>query len=221
MIVIERRFRGPPDSGNGGYVCGLLGKLIDGPAEVTLRAPPPLEKPLRIEGDRLFDGDKLLAEAAPAKLDLEVPPPVSLEQAQAASARYPWLHEHVFPTCFVCGPANDRGLHIFAGRVEDSQLFAAPWTPEDAAPELTWAALDCPGGVVCMHDKGKGYMALLGRLTASLERPVQPGAPHVVMAWVTGPKQGRKMFSGTAVFTAQGELCARAAATWIELGRQG
>jgi hypothetical protein len=217
MISIERRFRGPPDSGNGGYVCGLLGKQFDGPAEVTLRAPPPLETPLQLLPGRLMHGDKLIAEAAPAKLDLDVPKPVSLEVAQKASAKYPWLHEHIFPTCFVCGPQNDQGLHIFAGPVEGSDLFAAPWTSQDAAPELTWAALDCPGGVACMHDKGKGYKAVLGRLKASLEKPVRPGVPHVVMAWVTGPKQGRKMFSGTAIFTAHGELCARAAATWIEI----
>jgi hypothetical protein len=42
-ITIARRFRGPPNSGNGGYVCGMLARYITGAAEVTLRAPPPLE----------------------------------------------------------------------------------------------------------------------------------------------------------------------------------
>jgi hypothetical protein len=45
-MTIPRRFRGPPNSGNGGYVCGMLARQIAGAAEVTLRAPPPLETEL-------------------------------------------------------------------------------------------------------------------------------------------------------------------------------
>ena len=41
-VVIEKRFCGPPNSGNGGYVCGLLAAHIEADAEVTLLAPPPL-----------------------------------------------------------------------------------------------------------------------------------------------------------------------------------
>jgi hypothetical protein len=37
-MTIARRFRGPPNSGNGGYVCGMLARHIAGAAEVTLRA---------------------------------------------------------------------------------------------------------------------------------------------------------------------------------------
>lgn len=47
-LVIDRRFRGPPNSGNGGYVCGCLARYVAGDAEVTLRAPPPLERPLDV-----------------------------------------------------------------------------------------------------------------------------------------------------------------------------
>ena len=45
-IIIDKRFCGPPNSGNGGYVCGRLARHIPGGAEVTLRAPPPLDKSL-------------------------------------------------------------------------------------------------------------------------------------------------------------------------------
>ena len=42
-MIIERRFNGPPDSGNGGIACGLLASTVDFPVpEVTLRLPPPL-----------------------------------------------------------------------------------------------------------------------------------------------------------------------------------
>jgi hypothetical protein len=47
-ITIDKRFRGPPNSGNGGYVCGLIAGHIDGSAEITLRVPPPLEHGLEI-----------------------------------------------------------------------------------------------------------------------------------------------------------------------------
>ena len=64
-FTIAARFNGPPGSGNGGYVCGRIARHIRGASAVTLRAPPPLETPLRVtrEGDRvaLFDGETLLA----------------------------------------------------------------------------------------------------------------------------------------------------------------
>jgi hypothetical protein len=47
-IIIDKRYCGPPNSGNGGYVCGRLAQHIPGGAEVTLRAPPPLEKSLDV-----------------------------------------------------------------------------------------------------------------------------------------------------------------------------
>jgi len=48
-IIIDRRYCGPPNSGNGGYVCGRLARHIEGGAEITLRAPPPLDKPLDVD----------------------------------------------------------------------------------------------------------------------------------------------------------------------------
>ena len=45
-VVVAEQFRGPPDSGNGGYVSGLLAGYLSPSAaaegvEVTLRAPTP------------------------------------------------------------------------------------------------------------------------------------------------------------------------------------
>jgi hypothetical protein len=42
----------------------------------------------------------------------------------------------------------------------------------------------------------------------------------VVIGWAVG-HAGRKHYSGTAVFDDDGELCGRAAATWIELRGAG
>jgi hypothetical protein len=66
QITIPKRFCGPPESGNGGYVCGLLAGYVNGDAEVTLRLPPPLDRPLDVVREsgvaRLMEGDKLVAE---------------------------------------------------------------------------------------------------------------------------------------------------------------
>jgi hypothetical protein len=48
-LVIGPRFCGPPGSGNGGYVCGLIAARLGGQAEITLRAPPPLVTPMTVE----------------------------------------------------------------------------------------------------------------------------------------------------------------------------
>lgn len=49
-LVVARRFQGPPDCANGGYVCGLLAaRMAPGPLRVTLRRPVPLERALGFE----------------------------------------------------------------------------------------------------------------------------------------------------------------------------
>jgi hypothetical protein len=236
-IIIGTRFCGPPDSGNGGYACGLVAARVEGPAEVTLRLPPPLETALRVErvGDgsvRVLDADAVVAEGMPRseELGLGVPDPVSVADA-ARAATTSELHEHPeehpFPTCFVCGPmrAPDDGLHILVGPVTGREVAADAWTPAadldrgDGAvrPEFVWAALDCSGGVGSwLADPIGGNPFVLGRMTVTISRPVRVGAPHAVVGWRAG-HEGRKVTAGSAMFTASGELVALARATWIQL----
>src|SRR4051794_7769299 len=47
-LRLDPRFNGPPGTANGGYACGAVGELVDGPAEVSLRMPPPLGVPLDV-----------------------------------------------------------------------------------------------------------------------------------------------------------------------------
>jgi hypothetical protein len=228
-VVIHERFRGPDTSGNGGYTCGLIGREIGRPASVSLRVPPPLERPLELRrGDdgrlELCDGDVLVADGAPAELALEAPEPPSVAEAEAAVERFALWGEHPFPQCFVCGPdrSHPDGLRIFPGQVGDREVVAAPWTPHPGLAmdgrlpaEVVWAALDCPtsfGG-----ELGRSpATSVLGRLTARLLRPLEVGRPYVVIGWPL-EAEGRKWSGGSAIFSEAAGLCAFAQGLWIEL----
>ena len=234
-LVIDRRFRGPPNSGNGGYVCGSLARHVAGDAEVTLRAPPPLERPLDVltgtdGGIELRESGKPLATAHAARVDVPDVPRVSYEAAENAVGRTPYDEQsHNLPGCFVCGPARSHGdgLRIFAGPV----VFAASWVPhgslsgEDGhvAPEFLWAALDCPTGYCSVGARHLGLngdeTALLGRMAARIDRRPRPGDRCVVVAWPTG-RAGRKLFAESALLNAEQEVLATARATWLLVDRQ-
>ncbi len=236
-LVIAPRFCGPPDSGNGGYVCGLIAGYLDGPAEVTLRKPPPLGAPLAVERDgrgsvRVLHGGILIAEATglPGGPPLQLPDPVSVQQARSAGARsqlrmHPELHP--FPTCFVCGPHRrpGDGLRILVGPVAGRELSADVWFPAEeltgatghVRPEFMWAALDCAGGIGAFGDAvPEGAPFLLGRLRARQVGEVKAGEPYVVVGWRLAA-QGRKVLAGSALFAASGQAVGMAQATWIRL----
>jgi hypothetical protein len=213
-VRIEARFHGPPASGNGGYTCGRLAALVGEPAEVTLRLPPPLDVPMSFEGGRLLDGDRVVAEARRTDgFDLDVPASPSLAEAEQASLGYAGFEDHAFATCFVCGPLREEGdgLRIFAGPLGDGRV-AAPWTPAESRRELVWAVLDCPGAFAAGF-AGRGEM-VLGRFAAEVLRVPEVAEPCLVVGWPLGA-DGRKLYAGTALFTAEGELLGRARATWI------
>jgi hypothetical protein len=211
-LIIASRFNGPPGSANGGYTCGLLAERVGEPAEVTLRSPPPLDTPLRFDGARLWDGETLVAEAHRAHVHGDVPEPVAFGDAERASRNYPGFDEHEYATCFVCGPNRDDGLGLFAGAVDGTKVFAAPWVvPDDVSRLLVWAALDCPGAIG-VGWSGRGDW-LLGRMAAEVHDVPEPGDRCVVVAWPIG-REGRKGFAGTALYRGE-ELLARARQTWI------
>ena len=223
-ITIPAAFNGPPDSANGGYASGLVAGLLGGEAEVTLRSPPPLARPLTVVRDggrvEVRDGERIVAEAEPlGSLEVDVPGAVSVADAEAARERYAGFRAHAYSTCFVCGPdrGDGDGLGIFPGPVAGRDVVASPWLPpEDGGggvpDEIVWAALDCPSGWAVDEFSREGV--LLGRLAARIVAPVVGGRPHVVVGWPTGA-DGRKRFAGSAVFTADGGLCAYARSTWL------
>ena len=216
-VTIERRYRGPLHSGNGGYSAGLLAEFVDGPAEVTLRLPPPLERPLRVAerdgGVVLLDGDALVAEAVPAVVELELPEPPSSAQAREAESRHVHFGSENFAECFSCGFRSEDGLCIQVGPVDGGGLHAAIWTAREVSAPVVWAAIDCPGAYA-VGGPGRGEV-VLGRMAAEIRRLPEEGEECVVAAWPLG-EDGRKLSAGTALFGAAGEPLAWARQTWIE-----
>ena len=218
-ITLERRFRGPLTSANGGYVCGRIAQYVAAESvEVTLRLPPPLERPLAVvlgeTGARLLDGKDVVVAARPADVEVAAPAPVSRDEAAVATLRHLREGSRDFRECFVCGQreAGD-GLAVYAGAVQGREpLHAAPWTPGEIGPEIVWAAIDCPGAYA-VGAAGRGEV-VLGRMTARVFRVPAAGEPCVVGAWPL-EEDGRKLNAGTALFGADGELLALARQVWI------
>jgi hypothetical protein len=227
-VSIAARFNGPQRSGNGGYAAGALAAFIGEPAEVSLRSPVPLDTELRVvtEEDgsmRMLDGETLVCEGRAAEaLDLDVPEPVSIDEAREAMSRYRGLIDGEFCRCFVCGRARDDSFGVFAGRVEGRKLVASTWKPPAWAEgddgrvraELIWAVLDCPT-YFASHMEGELSAAMLARMTAEVVAPVAAGVEHVVIGWPI-EIDGRKHHAGSALFSAGGELLASARALMIE-----
>ena len=229
-FTVPRRFCGPPDSGNGGYTCGLLAQQLGGVVECTLRTPVPLETPLEFErtqsGGVLRNGKTVVVEAAPVTLAVSPPAPVELDAAAASMASSPALDpHHPFPTCFVCGPQRrlHDGLRIFPAPFT-KDIYVAAWGPDVEfgddqrllRPEFLWAAMDCPTGFAAgFPTAGK---LVTGRLAVQQLKSIRTGAGCVIMSWPLGI-DGRKHFSAACLYQNE-ELCAVARATWIRIATQ-
>jgi hypothetical protein len=232
-LTIPRRFNGPPGSANGGYACGRVAQLVGAEeVEVSLRKPPPLERPLEVVRDgkrvELRDGDTLIAEGGPIDLMFDVPDAVPRGEVAAAeeAGREVWTAEHPFPSCVVCGPARQAGdgMRIFPAKLGGGDvLFGACWTPRDTdgdgdgwvRPELVWAALDCPTSAP-VANFGEGPPCVLASLAARLGCPVRVGEPHTILSWRT-EIEGRKRRAAAALYDSEGIFICASRALWIEL----
>ena len=236
-LVIARGFNGPRLSGNGGYVGGVLAARFtdrlggDGTVEITLRAPVPIDKPLQVmqEGEALLlrDGATLLCEARAGSVAHLRPPPAPTD----------WLDvlrrgeqggsppDSIYGECLVCSRirAVGDGLRVLgtAGPAPGTSLSCYLPHANHAdgrgriKPEFVWGTLDCPGAFAA-QDPDDFRPALTGRMTAKVIDPPRVGERCAVVGWRIG-QDGRKLYSGTALYTEQGHLCALATCTWILL----
>ncbi len=225
-IVIPARFNGPVRSGNGGYVSGALARVVPGAehraVEVTLRRPPPLAAPLTVTTEdgvtTLGDEGGPVATARIVEDDLAAVDGVPPDVAADAMLRYPGLGNHPFPTCFACGTdrAEGDGLRIFPGPVGgDRGHVASLWVPHPGNDDVptTWAALDCVGG---WSEDLEGRPCVLGRMTARVDTLPVVGEPHVVVGRHLST-DGRKSFTASALYGADGRVLAVARHTWIQV----
>jgi hypothetical protein len=234
-LRFSERFCGPPGTAQGGVACGSFAALLGEAAEVTLRRPVPLERPLaaRPDGDGgwvVEDGDALIGEVRPAApAELTVPAAVTFEEARAASGRARYFDEPAFPGCFGCGPMRrpGDGLRIFPGPVNGG-LMAAPWTPDTSVtgdegrvrPEVVWAALDCPSGIAAAeaYDLPQDTAVLLGRMTGTVAALPRAGDPCRLAAWAEG-RDGRKLYARSALLGPGDEVLAAVRTVWLTVPR--
>lgn len=208
--------------------------------EATLRMPPPLDQRLTVSQQAagpvttLSRGADLVAEVRTVEDDVLAVEPVPAAEARAASAGYPGHRSHPFPTCFVCGTGREEGdgLRIFPGPVtpaaDGSLRVAATWTPHASTREdfheyvdevpraglaMTWAALDCTGGWAGDLEE---RLMVLGRMTAGIDALPAIGEEHVVVGQRLGT-EGRKTFTATTLYDADGRVVGRARHTWIAI----
>jgi hypothetical protein len=204
---------------------------------VSLQQPPPLDQPMPVTpGEQggvvaRYDGAPVLAAACSHDAVLTEVEPVPPDEARAATATYAGLVGHPFPTCFACGTARTEGdgLRIFPGRVTDQDgqaRVAATWTPHPSVAEdfhayadehpraslpVTWAALDCIGGWA--GDLEDRFM-VLARMTARLDSLPVIGEEHVVVG-LGGGQDGRKTFSSSTIYDADGRVVGTAEHLWV------
>jgi hypothetical protein len=232
-VTIPARFNGPPGSANGGYTCGRVAQLVGAAeVEVSLRKPPPLERPLDVvrDGERveLREGDTLVAEGGPTELLFAVPDAVPRGEVAVAeeAGREVWTADHPFPSCVVCGPTREAGdgMRIFPAALPDRDgLFGACWTPRESdgdgdgwvRAELVWAALDCPTSAP-VANFGEGPPVVLASLAARLGCSVQVGEPHTILSWRIDV-DGRKRRAAAALYDSHGVFICASRALWIQL----
>jgi hypothetical protein len=231
-ILISRHFEGPTDITLGGYISGLMSVYLESPTvEVTMRKPTLMERPLILDTltpDRVFlyDGDTLLNEARPVDLEMEIPAPVTLEQAKKAARRDKVA---AFPNCFGCGSARteDTGLHLRSGPVEGRNMVAIDWTPRASAvgaeegeqvPEImVLTALECPiAKAMELGLKKPEETAVLGRMTTKVIDLPRVGAPCFFMGWPI-ERAGRRIEIAGTLHDEKGEILAMTRLTFVVL----
>ena len=154
-ITIPERFRGPPKSGNGGYVAGTFAEQVqqapDQAVEVTLRAPIPLDAGMSVHHHEAagqpsvtieIDADNtgettgtriLIAEARLQPFNLDIPAPPNFQQALAVRhLAIPLQQRQDSPM------PGSLGLHPIcfccgAGHSTGLQVYAAPLGGQVAA----------------------------------------------------------------------------------------
>ena len=193
-------------------------RSLGGSAEVTLRSPPPLERPLAVERD----GDVLRVRRRRDRgrrgrpglgSSSSVPEPPRPGRRLRPRRALPRLRGARLPALLRLRPeprARRRPAHLRrpAGRLA---LRGAVDTRPRSRPEFVWAALDCPGAIaVGFPDRGE---TLLGRRRP---RSTSSRSRRALRRRRLAARRGRpKALRRTALYGEDGRMLATARATWI------
>ena len=236
QLIIDKKYQGPPFGANGGYSIGLAVEALNKPypvtAQVNLFKPIPMETPLTMElkdgKASLMQGDTLIVQGEEiGETDAvlaDIPAPVTYEQALEAE-QHPWFPPHnPFPECYICGHKRDihDAAHLMSGRVEgrDDGVLACVWRPHlyltgDKISQCEMAAvLDCPSAWAIFEP---GDKALIANQKLVLLRELDRDEDYIVISWPIHRDESRKMLSGSAINTKDGELVAAAKCLWIKI----
>jgi hypothetical protein len=232
-IVVPRQFRGPPVTANGGYICGVLSSAVGGRGTAMLRSGVPLDTVVTLQPGEdgamvLVNAEgALLGAARPAAADaIPTPPaPPTIDQARAYAQASQFAQRSLHRGCFSCCIEREdgEGLGVHVGQIEGAPLghCAGLWTPhanfadaDGAIPdEITWGALDCSGSMAWWIKTG-APVGLLGTMSGEVLKKPRVGETYVVVAWAR-EVEGRKHFSGVALFDDEGKIMARSGQIWI------
>lgn len=241
-LTIPMGFNGPRLSGNGGYVAGRLAQKFterfggDGTVEITLRSVVPIETAMTltkvkdangIDALMMRDGDTLICEARAGTVSHLTPPPAPTDWAEVMrrGEQGGSPADGDYGACLVCGKSRGLGdgLRVWGTSGPQPGYSLSCYLPHanhaDSSgrirPEFVWGTLDCPGAYAAQDD-GDMRPALTGRMTAKVIEPPKVGERCAVVGWRIGA-EGRKLYSGTALYTESGRLCALGTCTWIVL----
>jgi hypothetical protein len=192
-LTIAARFRGPPSSGNGGYVGGRLAQRVDGAVEVTFCRPVPLERSLAIETDRvglrLLDGAATIAEARTAPLARDLPAPPAAEAIMAlpqVGVSVPATTAPAFGAA-ACAIRPDGRCWRRCGH----RLLAALTAGTACRRRCCARRSIAPAGLAVLADKAAS--ALTGRMHAEVDDDVAPGEPYRVVVRPLGGEAASAM----------------------------
>ncbi|HSK96519.1 MAG TPA: PaaI family thioesterase [Euzebyales bacterium] len=229
-IRLPRHWCGPDGIGQGGVTAGLVAAdLLDGPVEVRLHAPAPLDTDMDVRRDDsgqrtlVAASDRLIATARRVTaIDGTPPPDIDLDGARSVTGAL--SHRNVFGHCLICGHHREDSLRVWPGPRPDARPgvvtafdVPAPFRGDDGAlaTPFVFGALDCTSGFAVLRDSDSG-VAITGTMQVQLERPVPAHAPVIAAAQVVG--RGRRTWLvDAAVRSADGDVLARAHVIWVQI----
>ena len=229
----------PAESANGGYTCGRPGAAASGrrSADVSLRAPPPLERAARrgARGRRRRAARRRHAGRARASRPSSVDVPDAgragaMPRGLGGRAASSWAAVHPFPTCVVCGPDASRGdgMRVFPARCSGDGCSppTGPPTPSlddgygHVRPECVWAALDCPTSAP-VANFGDGPAMVLGAAHRAARLPGARRASSTRSCRGRSASDGRKRHAALRAVRLRRACCWRVARALDRAARAG